>query len=200
MAFQGSLAVVTGRVTPAVPLSDAKAFLRVDSTAEDSLILSLIEGATATVERLTRRSLIYQTFRFRFDCFPAGPIELPRSPVVSVAASGSYTYAMPRIRYYSSAGTQTTLTVDTDYLLDLENNPPSLHTLPFGIWPNSQPGRPKAVEVDFVAGYGSDHTAVPDMLRQAILIMVANGYDNRENTEIPEAVNRIARLYHSGGC
>lgn len=200
MAFQGSLAVITGRVTPAVPLSDAKTFLRVDGTSEDSLILSLIEGATDTMERLCRRSMIYQTYRLKLDCFPCGPIELPRSPVVSVAASGSYTYAMPRIRYYSSVAVQTTLTVDTDYLLDLENNPPSLHTPPFGLWPNTQPGRAKAVEVDFVAGYGSDHTAVPAMLRQGILILVAAMYENRESTDIPEAVNRIARLYHSGGC
>ena len=94
-----SLKVITARATPAVSTSDAKTFLRVDGSTDDALISGLVAAATDMVEKRTRRSLINQTFRWSFDEFPAGPVELPRSPVSSISIGGAYAYAMPRLRY-----------------------------------------------------------------------------------------------------
>ena len=110
-----SLKVITARANPAVSLSDAKAYLRVDGSAEDTLISGLVSAGTDMVEKRTRRSLINQTFRWSFDEFPAGPVELPRSPVSAVAIGGSYAYATPRMRYIDEDGVQQTAILDTDY-------------------------------------------------------------------------------------
>jgi len=198
-----SLKVLTPRANPAVGLSDAKSYLRVDGTADDALISGLVNAATDMVERVTRRSLIYQTFRMMLPTFPAGPIELPRSPAVAVNVGGAYDYALPRVRYYDTWGDLQALT-DGHYHLDLDNNPPSLQLLPMDYWPLTQPGRAKALEVDWVAGYGSFATQVPPLLQQGVLMLVAHWYSNREAVgqfggEVPLAVDSILRIYSDGG-
>lgn len=198
-----SLKVITARANPAVSLSDAKAYLRVDGSAEDTLISGLVSAATDMVEKMTRRSLVNQTFRWSFDEFPAGPVELPRSPVSSISIGGAYAYAMPRVRYYDQDGIQQTAVVDEDYFLDLDNNPPSLQLYPFTIWPLTELDRAKAVEVDFVAGYGATSASVPELLRQAVLMLVAHWFENRMavgqvGTELPLAVDSILRIYSDG--
>ena len=198
-----SLKVITARANPAVSLSDAKAYLRVDGSAEDTLISGLVSAGTDMVEKRTRRSLINQTFRWSFNEFPAGPVELPRSPVSAVAIGGGYAYAMPRMRYIDEDGVQQTAILDTDYFQDLDNNPPSLQLFPYTIWPYTQLDRAKAVEVDFVAGYGATSANVPELLRQGVLMLVAHWYEHREavgqyGAEVPLAVDSILQMYTDG--
>lgn len=196
-----SLKVITARANPAVILSDAKLHLRVDGSTEDALISALISAATDMVERRTRRSLIHQTFRWTFDAFPFGPIEFPRSPAVAMTISA---VDYPRVRYYDENGDQQTLVEDTDYFLDLDNNPPSLQLFADGSWPLTQMNRPKSVEVDFVAGYGASSTDVPELLKVCIKMLVGHWFANREavgvvGTEVPFAVESILSMYHDGG-
>ncbi|WGD30391.1 head-tail connector protein [Ancylobacter sp. WKF20] len=69
---------------PAEPLTlaEAKAYLRVDHEAEDGLIASLLTSARATVEALTRRVLIDQSWRLARDAWPAsGLIPVPVNPL-----------------------------------------------------------------------------------------------------------------------
>lgn len=203
MSSTMSLKVITARATPAVSTSDAKTFLRVDGSTDDALISGLVAAATDMVEKRTRRSLINQTFRWSFDEFPSGPVELPRSPVSSISIGGAYAYAMPRLRYIDQDGVQQTAVEDEDYFLDLDNNPPSLQLFPFTIWPLTQLDRAKAVEVDFVAGYGASSANVPELLRHGVLMLVAHWYEHREavgqvGTEVPLAVDSILQMYTDG--
>jgi len=47
------------------------------------------------------------------------------------------------------------------------------------IWP--QPGKAaNGIEIDFTAGYGAAASDVPAPLRQAVLLLVAHWYENRE--------------------
>ena len=47
------------------------------------------------------------------------------------------------------------------------------------IWP--QPGKAaNGVEIDFTAGYGALATDVPAPLREALLLLIAHWYENRE--------------------
>lgn len=199
-----SLKVITARANPAVTLSDAKLHLRVDGTAEDSLITALVTAATEMVERRTRRSLINQTFRWTFDGFPEGPIELPRSPASEISAGGAYAYDLPRVRYYDENGDQQTLAQDTDYFLDLDTNPPSIQLMADGGWPLTQAGRARSVEVDFVAGYGEASASVPELLKVCVKMLVGHWFANREavgvvGTEVPFAVDSILAMFHDGG-
>ena len=69
----------------AVSLGAAKTFLRVDSDAEDALILELIATAAAYIENLCALSLITRAQRLRRPV-EAGTVRLHRYPVTSIEA------------------------------------------------------------------------------------------------------------------
>ncbi len=200
-----SLKILTAPTVEPVSLSDMKLHLRVDHSADDSLISVLISAARDYIERNTRRTLIHTTYRLMMDWFPADHIELPRGPVAQIAVAGSYSYAMPRIRYYDQDSTLQTLTyADEDFHLDLDNNPPRLCLLPLSIWPLTEIGRTNAVEVDFVAGFSSSAAGVPQMLVQCVKLLVGHWYENRSAVqpgfggEVPLAVDSILKIYSAG--
>lgn len=195
-----------GPAAEPITLADMKEFIRVDTTAEDTTITALISAAREHVERFTRRTLIYTAWRLTLDGFPDGDLELPRSPAIS-AASGTVSgvsYATPRVRYWDGDGDQVTMTVDTDYELLLDDNPPRVVRLAGATWPLTLAGQRGAVEVDFVAGFGAAASSVPPMLRQAVRMIVAHWHEHREAVgqfggEVPLAVDSILRLYQDGG-
>jgi uncharacterized phiE125 gp8 family phage protein len=198
-----ALSVVTPPTTLAVPLADAKTYLRVDGTNEDSLIAGLIQAATDHVERVTRRTMIYTTYRLKLDSFPDGPIELPRSPAVDITAGATYAYDMPSIDYFDQVGDEISLEKEVDYELDLTENPPCLQLPAMTYWPLTQAGKAKAVTVDFVAGYGPTAATVPALLKQGILLLVGHWYENREavgsvGSEMALAVDSILKIYRTG--
>lgn len=198
-----SLAVVSPPVALAVPLADAKTYLRVDGSNEDSLIAGLIQAATDHVERTTRRTLVYTTYRLRLDTFPDGPIELPRSPAVEITQGGNYAYDMPAVDYIDQDGDTVELVKDTDFEVDLAENPPSLYLPPQTYWPLTQAGKAKAVSIDFVAGYGPTAATVPPLLKTAVLLLVGHWYENREavgsvGSEVALAVDSILKIYRTG--
>ena len=209
------LSVLVQPANEPVSLDEAKLHCRIDTTADDLLVSSLIQAAREYVERYTRRALIYTTYRYTLDCFPGAntwsyystdaPLELPRQPVPQIAASGSYSYAMPRIRYYDTDGVRQTLTyAGEDFELDLGSNPPALRLYPLTYWPIAEYYRANAVEIDFVAGYGATGDAVPAALKTAILMLVAHWYENRQavaagfGAEVPLAVDSILKMYQVG--
>ena len=207
-----NLVVITPRANLPVSLSDAKGYLRVDHAADDALITSLIGAATDMVERSTRRVLVRQTYRWTLPDFPSmrfrgdtvAPLELPRSPAVEITAGGSYIYDMPRVQYLDTGGVLRTGVKDTDFELDLGTNPPSLQLPPSRFWPLTQPGKAKRVFIDFVAGYSDTSAGVPELLRQAVMMLTAHWYEHREavgsyGAEIPLAVDSIMRIYSDGG-
>lgn len=68
-----------------VSLTEARAHLRVTSTAEDALIERLVAAARAEIERLTRRALVLQGWRLYLDAWPPGRVvRLPVAPVASI--------------------------------------------------------------------------------------------------------------------
>lgn len=200
-----ALVVLTQPAVPPVSLADAKAHCRVDHSTDDVLISALVNAAGDYVSRFTRKPLIYTTYRYTFDTFPEGfePIELPRQPVVHFDAGQYLAYAVPRVRYYDTNGTLTVLNHNTDFEMDLGNNPPRLHLPAQEYWPLTQAGKKNAVEVDFVAGFAANSAGVPELLRQAILMMVAHWYENREavgnaGQQVPLAVDSILRIHQAG--
>lgn len=197
------LEIISQPASEPVSTAEAKAHLRVDISTDDSLIAALVTAARDMVERWTRRSLIYTGYRLTLDEFPSGPIDLPRLPVASLSAGQVLAYASPRIRYYDEDGVQQTLTVSTDYELALGGNPPRIVLPPDTEWPDTQADKVNAVEVDFVSGYGSAGSSTPQLLRQAILLLVAHWYEHREAVgsvggEVALAVDSILRIYSAG--
>jgi uncharacterized phiE125 gp8 family phage protein len=189
-----------------VTLAEAKLHLRVDLSDDDALITAMISAAREMVERYTSRTLIYTAYRLTMDNWPYD-IELPRSPAVEAAANliTGIAYITPRIRYYDGDGNQQTMTYAAgDFEILLDNNPPLLVLPPSGIWPVTYPLQRGAIEIDWIAGYGSASTGIPQLLRLAIMMLVAHWYEHREavgsfGSEVPLAVDSVLRLYSDGG-
>jgi uncharacterized phiE125 gp8 family phage protein len=93
-----------------------------------------------------------------------------------------------------------TLDVD-DFILDGTPNPARLVWRGTGTAPVS-PLAANGIEIDFVAGYGDAPSDVPQPIRQALLLLVAHWYENREPVEIgatatviPGSVSSLLSLY-----
>ncbi len=159
---------IAGPAREPLTLAEAKAFLRVDSDAEDALIAALIAAARRAVEAATGRALLAQSWRVVRDAWPpSGVFALPVAPVQALlavrlrAADGSVAELEPaRLR----------LTVDrTPALIHLD---PA--TLPA---PGARFG---GIEIDVRAGYGDAADAVPEDLVQAVRLMLAHFHEHRD--------------------
>ena len=133
---------------------------------EDTLVSSLITAAREYCEGYTGRSIATQTLEVGFDAHHrAGDLYLPKPPLQSVVS----------IKYKDKDGTETTLTENTDYLVDA-NDWQGRIILPTGKqWPAFEPYSLYPIKVQFVAGF----TAVPKTLRQAMLLLINHWYENR---------------------
>lgn len=171
------LVVTTPATTGAVSLKDAKAHLRVDTDDEDATILALVDAATRHYQTVTRRQLVNATFKLTIDEWPtaswtedpyAYAIRIPRAPLSSVSS----------VKYIDTNGTQQTLSASV-YESDMAVEP-GVVRLKYGQgWPSTR-SQKDAIEVNFVAGYGTSDASVPDDHRAAIKLLVAHWYENRE--------------------
>lgn len=167
---------------PVAAISSQDAHLRLhlrlgyDEREEDALIDRMARAAQGHIERTTSRRMITQTLRLLLPGFPAGdgaicrdtPIVLPVAPVQAVLA----------IRYLDRDGAQQEMDPGA-IRVELGREPARVWPPDGGGWPRTR-GWPDGVEVDFVAGYGATGDDVPDDLMQAVRLLVAHHFENRE--------------------
>jgi uncharacterized phiE125 gp8 family phage protein len=184
-----TLKLVTAPAAEPLTTEEVKAHLRVDISDDDTLINSLTTAAREHVEHLTRRQLMPATWRLSLDSFPGNfqrrgawfretpegtDILLPRPALTAIT----------HIKYYDASGVLQTLSTDV-YSAQTDDEPGRV-TLKYGQqWPDTQDVA-NAVVITYTSGYstGSDAVtsaaAVPKSLKQAILLLVAHWYENRE--------------------
>lgn len=164
--------VVTPPTEEPVSLAEAKAHLRVDGSDEDALIASLISAARSMCEDLAGRAFVTQTLCAYPDGFPdcGGAIKVPRPMLQSITS----------VEYYDVDGALQTLAT-TVYEADAIAEPGEVVLLPGQTWPDVQAERRNAVRITYVAGYGNA-AAVDARAKQAMLMLIAHWYENREAT------------------
>lgn len=182
-------ALATPPAEEPVSRTEAKLHCRIDVSADDTLVDGLIVAARQLVEAHARRALVTQTWDLTLDYFPSdwrhdyGAIVVPNPPLVSVAY----------VTYRDGEGTLQTLAT-TGYRV-LAGTPGRIVPESRTEWPSILE-HPDAVHVRYVAGYGAA-SAVPQALKQAILLLVGHFYENREATadaafhELPLAVRSL---------
>ena len=169
-----ALTIVTAPTIEPVTLTEARQHLRIDALDEDDLILSFIKAATKYSENTQNRAYMDQTWDLTLDIFPNGDIiNIPLPPLQSVSS----------VTYYGTGGTSNTLTAST-YYVDTNSEPGRLSLAYNEVWPNEALRPVNGVVVRFLAGYGSTTSAVPNMAKQAIKLMVGHMFEHRENAEI----------------
>jgi uncharacterized phiE125 gp8 family phage protein len=172
-----------------VTLAEAKAQCRVDHSDEDTLISGLIAAAVAHVDGYTGvlgRALLTQTWRV--DADEPGKVVIPLEPVQSVA-----------VQYVDEAGATQSF---TQFDLVRGDAFPFIQLKDTAVWPDTKT-QPDAFRVTAVVGYG-DASAVPQPIKQAILLMVGHLYANREAvgesmTAVPMAVDALLAPYRLVG-
>lgn len=173
-----------------VSRTEAKLHLKVDSTADDSLIDGLIIAAREHIELITGRGLFTQTWKYTQDDW-TDELWLPRAaPLQSVTS----------VKYYASDGTLTTLTAADTYLVDTVSEPGRVIRKPDTAWPTLQSDRQSRIEVTYVAGWTSV-AAMPQPIKQAALLLVGHWYKNRDAVSgnpaqtVPMAVDTLLSSY-----
>jgi uncharacterized phiE125 gp8 family phage protein len=165
------LILTTPPAAEPVSLAEAKTHLRVTHADDDAYIARLIVAARRAVEQATSLRLVTQgwsLFADRWPDCPALPLQL--APVTAIGD----------IITYGVDDTPGALD-PAHYYLDHVSRP-ARAVLRDGRTP-PRGGRPvNAIEVRFTAGFGAA-SAVPEDLRQAILLAVAHWFDHRGDGE-----------------
>ena len=170
-----SMMLLTGPTQEPVTLAEMKAWLRVDGLDEDGLILALITSARLSLETVTGKAFITQSWRMVLDAWPDRPfIDVPLAPLQSIMAG----------RVYNADGSTLALAA-SDFIVEsssqqrprlalLKRQPPTFRAM-------------SGIEIDLIAGYGNDGSNVPEPLKLALKMLVAFWFENRgdEPTGIP---------------
>lgn len=167
------LHLVTKPVVEPVTLDEVTNHRKVDSTADDDLLLGMIEAARQTFEQETGRQVMTATWRGTLDRFPcAGPIRIPRPPLLSVVS----------ITYIDTAGASQTWS-SSAYVVQTLAGPFARHGMVSLAHNETYPDTgavENAVTVNFTAGYGATLDLVPQSVKTTILELIGDMYEHRE--------------------
>jgi uncharacterized phiE125 gp8 family phage protein len=183
-----TIAELTPPVGEPLTLAEARAHLRVDQTADDPVITSLITVVRTHLERATGLALITRTFRLYLDRWPeARALEIGRGPVTSIEA----------ITVYDALGAPRAADM-TGFALDGAAHPPRLFL----------PRMPETfraingIEIDFTAGFGPTGVTVPATIRRALLLHLALLFAYRgavsledQPVDVPAGYDRLLAPY-----
>ena len=182
----------TGPAIEPVSLDEALELIISPPVEEENFIDNCITDARIIFEAATGIACIDQTWRLTLDRWPTqadpwwdgvremavselyssdrGPeyVTLPRYPLQSITSMVTY----------DQSDTQGAITVATVFNVDTESFPGRVALRAGQSWPTALRQR-NAIEIDYVAGFGTAATDVPRNIRRAILNMTNFLYENR---------------------
>lgn len=174
--------------TAPVTLEEAKAQIVVTHALDDELIDSFIVAALDQVERATNVNFGLKTIDLYLDEFPARMFALGVHPVQEVVS----------INYDDENGDEQTIASD-QYRVDTVSLLGRLQTI--NGWPTVDAARFNSVRIRCKVGY-TDATLVPSSVKQAMLLVIAHLYENREGVitgtiaaELPLGVKALLAPY-----
>lgn len=174
-----ALTIVTEPASEPLELEDIEEHLRLSETStgsEDDLLLTFLTAARRYCELVQGHAYIEQTWNLILDEFPRRDyIMIPRPPLMSVA----------HVKSYDTNGSAATMTAGR-YYVDADSQPGRVH-LGYGeVWPSTTLRPANGVEVQFVAGYGSARSSVPNEIKQAIQLVIGHMYEHREGSDVKQ--------------
>ena len=156
--------VTTSPTENAASIENARAFARIDTGLDDSLVSDLMESATQKVEAFLNRKLITQTITANWRV-GAPEIKLPFGDVQSVTT----------VQIGKTDGSF----VSATYVL-------KANTI---IFDDSEVASCSDVKIVYVCGMGKDKSDIPGVIKEMIYKLVTTSYDNRENVIVGESVD-----------
>lgn len=168
---------MSGLAEPIVSMSEAQAYVRIETGEEEALLAGLIRNASGLCEAFINQVVVAR--EFEIDLPASGCWErLPITPVRSIAevdavGSNGATTPLPSDGY----------TVDIDFAGDG--------------WVRLAQSSGSRVRVSGRAGMADDENGVPEPIRQGVLRLVAHLFTSRDGDggEPPAAVTALWRPY-----
>lgn len=169
-----SLTLITAPTVNPLSLDEAKNHLKIDDdlTDDDALVQALIVSVRTHLDGysgILGRAMTTQTWRLDISSFREW-IDIPLPPLQSISS----------VKYYDTNGTlQTVATTVYETILGGTSGG-YVHLLGDQTWPTDMDtDRAEPIQITFVAGYGDSWNDVPEGLRLAMSMMVADLYENR---------------------
>ena len=204
------ITVVTEASSDPLEVKDVKNFLRLDESDDEIYVRSLIRAATEYVESSCNLSLMNRTLKLSLDYLSEidlplwegtrmGPditirktiIKLPQSPISSVTS----------IYTFDDQGTSTEF-ASSKYYVDTQSKPARVILRSGQTWPTGlRVGN--AVEITYVAGYGTSPRQVPEQIRLAMMNYIAFMYEHRGDFErspppsMPSVIDVLLQQYRN---
>jgi uncharacterized phiE125 gp8 family phage protein len=184
------LKLISGPAVEPLTLTEAREHLRItdfDSPAvDDSYVSSLIKAARNYIDGANGwlgRCLVQQTWEYRIDGFRTNNILIPLPPLVRVDS----------ITYLDQSGDDQTID-PTNYRVIDGDSGMVLPTVGQS-WPEAL-NQPASVVIRFVAGFPSAESpagadGIPDDIKQGMLLLIGNWYENREENVVGTVVNKL---------
>ena len=161
--------LVTAPTSEPITLEEAKLYLRVDNSVEDSLITTLIVAARKQVESDTWCSLMPQTWKLSLDYNEVKTFTgLTKTPITAIS----------HIKYFDINVVQQTLSTGS-YQTNILNEPAIIEITEMPTI-NKQMN---AFEIQFTSGY-TNAAAVPQELKLAMHLLIGHWYEHREAVTI----------------
>lgn len=152
------LTLVTAPASEPLTLAETKAYLKVTTSGDDTLLGNLIIAARKAAEQYMRISLITQSWKLSYDKYTPSCVILPFGPVQSITS----------VTAIARDDTQAVIS-DDNYYLSSGNRRLVFDASPLG----------KRVDIIYVAGYGTGASDVPAPIRYGMLAHIAAIYDGR---------------------
>lgn len=157
------------------------------NVSDDDLLNDKISAARMEVEKDTNRKLITQTWDYCPQKWPDGDrIKIPFGNLQSVTS----------VKWKDSAGTETTLVANTDYVVVPNGNQCGFVGLPYqGSWPSGTLYPFNPITIRFTCGYGATAASVPISARQAIRAKAVNLYLNNGDDSVGVNTTNYDKTY-----
>ncbi len=166
-----------------VTLEAVKLFLRLDHDDEDSFLLDLIRSAREQLETLCGTSLIERSRRLTLTPPLSRCLTLNVSPVS----------ALTGLTLHLQNGEEESLSLD-QLSINLRANPATVSLKTLGLWGWHKRQDIAAITVDVISGYGPDIDDIPMPLRQALLLLIGQGYEHRSGRDMPSITLMVDAL------
>lgn len=177
VSLPGGFRITAAPASEPLTLEFVKNYLKVDGTADDALITHLIKGARTSAEMILNMGLLEQTVEESFEGFPQ---YWHRNPLKAITLKRGPLIAISSISYYDTDNAQQTLAASKYTARRSDATLPVVTPAPDEAWPETA-GRPDAVTVTYQVGF-ADADSIPVDILDAILLMVADSYDNRTDS------------------
>ena len=171
-----------GLAVPVVTMSEAQAYVRIETGEEEAVLAGLIRTASALCESFLNRVVVARDFALELPTSSDWQ-RLELTPVLSISA----------VEALDSGGFATPL-LTSGYAIDIDSSGDGWVRL-------SEPTDARWIRVSGTAGMAEDENGVPEPIRQGVLRLTAHLFTARDGSggEPPAAVTALWRPYRRMG-